>query len=266
MASNEVSILISAKDQASSVLNGIKNQIMGIGAAYLSWEAAKSTIGEMINLASKEETGWIRVAGALRSHHEAVADNLPIMKQMVDALEHTLGVSRDVSEDGFNRMITAGYDVATAFKAIKLAADVAASSQFDMNMVLTAFIKGGSGSEMILRRIAAALGVVTTTGEDANKILADIQVNVNDRAQENLEGYAGKLIVLKNTWEDFLRFAGEHVLGPISDIIAAEKTERMEPPFVDWMRPTEELKAKLLELEGAERLVTQGWTAMSSPG
>jgi len=49
---------IGAKDDASKTLDRVKTAVIGIGAAYLGWQGAKTIISDIVNKAKESEKVW----------------------------------------------------------------------------------------------------------------------------------------------------------------------------------------------------------------
>jgi hypothetical protein len=108
MASEKLQLIVGAKDQASKKLGNIQNKIIGIGTAYLSWQAATQIIKTSIDAFGDYEQSLIgiehlaqttgrnitQIYGAMNDQLYGMADKAAMASTMLKGLTTTLDVDQ----------------------------------------------------------------------------------------------------------------------------------------------------------------------------
>lgn len=233
MAENKVNILITAKNEASKVFDEVGGsflKVFGQGAAMgiaagLTTQLIQgaghalaefgSFLKESVQMAGEYEHALNRLSATLARNHMEVKGNTEAIKEQANALQFQTGVSEEAIAEGYNRLILAGFDMARANETMKVALDAASASGLDLSSVLVALIKNSAGSEMMLTRLAASLGVVKQAGESSDDVLAKIKEKVAGSAQADMKDYAGAVKQAGEAWDDLKKAWGEVFLAPL---------------------------------------------------
>src|SRR3990172_6596477 len=169
MANQErIDIIIGAKDQASKTLQGLKNSIIGIGTAYLSWQGAKTILLDSIKAAIESEKVYDALSDAIDRHGGAWRVVEKRVRAFTSELQRTLGVSDEVVAQGLQKLIDAGMNTAKAMDAMRLATDVAAGAHIDLNSAIDLVAKASVGITRGLAQVNIKLDESGTAAEKAD--------------------------------------------------------------------------------------------------
>lgn len=204
MTQEEVQLLITTRDQASNLLGSIKNQILGIGAAYMTWSGVRSLIS---NIAS----AGIEAEKEMNNLRQAVERHIGPWKQFGGALEsfskqlmQTTGHSDELVMRGLQKLIDAGQDTTTAMHTMTVAADLAAGGQMDLMSASGLLAKAQMGATSMLGRYGIVLDESIPKAEKFAAALAQINARFGGAAEAQMRTVEGATRRLTNAWDEFL--------------------------------------------------------------
>lgn len=206
MATTEqVNILIRAKDEATKQIVGVKNEISGLSgtigmatkafAALGGAMALKGVLTDLMKAGIEEERQWNRVTQALKTARYEYDAALPVIQRMTDSLEWQTGIADQTITQGWVRLLPVVNNVSEAYRILAVSADIAAAKEVDLNTVVEAMIAAYQGHGTQLDRITK---LYSPTGSDAvvsfEGKLTDLEKHFEGQAAANMDGFAG-------TWE-----------------------------------------------------------------
>ena len=181
--------------QGTSAFGGMFKQFT---AGALAAQAATKGIGlltdfvkDSFNAAIEEEKQWNNVGASLRTVNNISVGTIKQFQAMTDLLEDQTGVADELIANGWNQLIRAGIDVNTQYRLMKIALDASALSGKSLESVLDLVLKGYSGNEKALERLATEFGIVIEKGDTFETILQKIGSTSSGAASAGMEGLAG---------------------------------------------------------------------------
>lgn len=225
MNDEQIGFTLKAKDEASGIIKRTTSSFtemnQGIELLSKSYTVLQESVLKYLKLAGDEERVWNKLETSLSKHGLAVQSTRNYIEAMSKSLEHQSGVADDVIGKAYDRLITANYGVARATDMVKTALNIAAKTGDDFTTILTAMIKGGAESEMMLNRIANSLGIIVPVGQAASVTLKEINDATNGAMADNMKGYAGAVDLLSGQLEDLGKnFVGGSIMRQITNFLA----------------------------------------------
>jgi len=219
MANQErIDIIIGAKDQASKILSNLKNSIIGIGVAYLSWQGAKKLLEGTIGAAIESEKVYDALSDAVERHGGEWKKVESRIRFFADELRRTIGVSDEVVAQGLQKLIDAGMNTAKAMDAMRLATDVAAGAHIDLNSAIDLVAKASVGITRGLTQVNIKLDESGTAAEKADAAFKALNEKFGGAAADAMDTSASKL----NLFVGALKELGETLGG-----IATKQNKQM---------------------------------------
>ena len=214
---DELKLLLGAEDKASPTLAKITKSVVGIGAAYMSWQVAKDLIGDIIKQGMEAEQVWNDVAASLKRHGLAVGDNLNIVKDFAKQMQNTTGISDEVIGTSIQKLVDYGNDLKTSFNLVKTASDLAAGGHVDMMSAIDLVGKASVGYTATLARYGIIIDDSIPKSEKFAAAIEQINQRFGGAAAARMETTAGQLALLTEKFGDLQESIGAVALGPLSD-------------------------------------------------
>lgn len=212
---------ISAKDDASAVLNGVLGKIKSIGIAYLSWEVVSTAVSSVVKAAAESEAAWNRVEASLKRHNIAVKGNIDVIKNFATEMQRTRGISDELVGEGIQRLVDAGNNLTQSFNISRVAADLAAGTNMDYYSAIELLTKASEGYTSMLSRYGIILDESVPKQKRFQMALAQISQKFGGAAQAEMNTYAGQVKLLAAEWDDFQELLGSAVIPALTGTLKA---------------------------------------------
>jgi len=106
MATQRVDIVVAAKDQASQKLLGITRAALGMAGAFISWQAMKRIVSDVVGEYTKAEQSEIKLATALKATGGACGFTAAQLKQYAAQLQNTTEYEDDAITEMMSMLAT----------------------------------------------------------------------------------------------------------------------------------------------------------------
>lgn len=200
--SEKVQIVVGAKDKASSTLSKVKNQIIGIGAAYMGWRAVSGILSSITKAGMEHEKVWTEVAGALKRHGHEVDKGIKSIQKFADEMQTLTGISDETIGKGVQLFIDYGASIDEAKDTMKVAADLAAGSGMDMKAAVDLMAKAQVGYTGTLSRYGIILDESIPKNEKFAAAIAQINQKFGGAAADRMDTTAVKVSLLSEKFGD----------------------------------------------------------------
>lgn len=259
---NSITILIRAKDQASSEIDKVKAKLnaasssagfksivqgAGMGIGMSAWgmlqgaiAGAADTVGDMVRAGMEAQAADAKLTAALKANVKGWDGNTDAIKRGIDA-RMAMGFSDDDLKASLTRLLPITKDVGMAQNAQAVAMDLARYKGISLTEATDAITKAMQGSSKQLK----TLGIDTTGAADATTLLAEVQKVVAGQSAAYMGSLMGRLDAYKARIDNIKQDVGG-MLGQMGDQVA------MSVDFINFMLRKGELGFDSWAGSGAE--------------
>ncbi len=187
MANNDVSIVVSARDEASATIRAIRDQfeastkdLKTMGVTMLATGAViTGALGLALKAAEEERVGIARLDNQLKNVGVSYNDVKGSLEAVITATQRKTGIADDQQREALGRLVMVTGDYNQALKLLPLALDLAAAKQIDVSTAGDLLGRVAMGNTSMLTRY----GIVLKEGATAAEALAAIQEKVSGAAE-----------------------------------------------------------------------------------
>ncbi len=214
----EAQIKFTAKDKTKGVFGSVKSQLIGIGAAYLGWQAVTGIIGSIIDKAKENEKAWTAVAASLQRHGMEVDDNVDKIKAFADEMQTLTGISDETIGKGIQGFLDYGQSVDDAFDTMKVAIDFAAGANMQLGSAVELLQKAAVGYTGTLSRYGIIIDENIPKSEKFAAAIDQINERFSGAAQAEADTYAVRIAVMGQKWGDLQEKIGLELLPVLGEL------------------------------------------------
>lgn len=213
MAINEeVRILIKAKDEATNTLKGIGAQfgglaksIVGIGAAYLTWNTGKKLLTDIVKAGIEAETAMSKLKDSVSRSGQAWEKVGKQFETFATATQKLTGFDDEQIIEGLAKLTNFGASATTSMKSLSIAADFAAANAMDLTSAVTLLAKVEAGNLGAISRYIGAIDENLPEAQKLEAVKARLEEMFSGAAAARMRTVAGRMLDVNNAWEDFLQ-------------------------------------------------------------
>lgn len=198
----KLQIKIGAKNETGKVLSKIKNQVLGIGAAYLGFTAVSSMLKSIAREGAQHEKVWTDVAASLKRHGIEVDSNTAKIKRFADEMQTMTGESDEDFGKLIQTFVDYGQTVDESMVTARVAMDLAAGASMDLAAATDLIAKASVGYTGTLSRYGIIIDESLTKQEKFKAALELIDQRFGGAAQARAETYAVKIGLLSQRFGD----------------------------------------------------------------
>ncbi|UCE65086.1 MAG: hypothetical protein JSU85_09395 [Candidatus Zixiibacteriota bacterium] len=216
MGDKRMNIVIGAKDAASGrikdvegSLGSLESKILAVGAAYLSWEGAKSIFSATISAAADEEEQINRLRNSIELTGDSWIGSKDKIDRFIESMQSMTRYGDDQTRPVLQQIITLTGDVDKGMEGTKLAADLAASVLFDMQTAARYVAMAMEGNVEMLGRyipeLRASAGLI-----DSNMTATEKWTIAQKLLQKRVGGMAtGEMNAFNTEMESLANYVGD---------------------------------------------------------
>jgi len=212
MARPELSILISARDEASKVLGRISNQTEDMSRQFrkagmimtAAGGAIVGVLGMAVKAAAEEQAGVIRLSTAMKNVGLDYEANKDQIEGVIDAMQQKTAVADTDQRDSLASLVRVTRDMNKALELNELAMDIARGTGRDLASATTMLQYAIGGTWGQVERIIPALKMASTEQEKWT-MLQELFVG---QAEAYGQSVAGQFELLKNNIGDIKESIG----------------------------------------------------------
>jgi len=216
---HKAEITIGAKDKTGGVLGKIKNNLVGIGAAYLGWRAVTGILGDIIEAGKQHEKAWNDVASALKRHGHVVDENIDKIKSFSDSMQTMTGESDEATCKMVQSFVDYGQTVDEAMETTRVAMDLAAGGGMDLKAATDLLAKAAVGYTGTLSRYGIIIDENIPKSEKFAAAIAQINQRFGGAAAARADTYAVRVKLIGQKLGDFYEMLFKLLLPVLNDII-----------------------------------------------
>lgn len=190
---------------------GLFGSMAGSIGAAVSIGAVANLVKQSVAEANQFDVSMARVSMSLE--RVGRGGEAGRVRSFAGMIEEKTGIDDAEVAAHMARVIVAGEtNIANAAAKVKLALDVQSAGFGDASSTLDAFTKAGADQEMMLKRLAAKLGVATTDGMTLNQVMAAMQDRVRGASERMHEATKGTE-AMRVAWDNLKQAMGENFLA-----------------------------------------------------
>ena len=257
---DNVRVKISAEDKASRSIKKIRSQVIGMVGAYVGLKSAYTALKSIVKVGAEHERIWTNVGKALERHNQAAAGGVASVKAYADQLQTLTGISDEVIGTGVKMFVDYGQTLDGAMETMRVAADFAAGSGFQLKTAVDLLAKASVGYTGTLSRYGL---IVDESLSKTEKFAAAVDL-INERfggaASDQAETAAVRMSLLSekvgDLQEDIFKLFGPELtsgtnilidsLGALSSVMSF-----FAPEIRGTNEEADKLYETLLKLNGA---------------
>ena len=261
MATRDVTIRINAKDHASKVFR----RVAIAAGAFLSLRQFARVAKQSLNLFAEQEKATQKLSAAIKATGGALGYTTRQMREYAHELQNMTTISNESFETAISIMATFRNVSGETFKrSIELAADMSVALGQDLKssviqlgkalndptIGLTALQRVGITFSETQKKLIKQL-VEQNDLLGAQKVMLDELANqFSGQSKKAVEGYAGSVDQLKNSWDDAKKAAGRFMAT--DDFIDLQTNIRLSTILIENMGLTGELAGKKIKATFSE--------------
>lgn len=217
MAQRRVDIVLSAKDEATKVLNNLANgtlpalvkQFGGMVASTLSAGAAISFVSSSIGKFAESEKITRKLEGALRDAGLSVEANSAHLDKMALSLSRVTLADDEAIKSAQTLLISLGGLAGKGLdRATEAALDLSARLGKDLNESATMIAKAAQGSTKAFSQLGVKFREGASDGEKFATVLDFIHQNMGTAAEAEVDTLAGSVAQLAKEWDNLKESVG----------------------------------------------------------
>ncbi len=203
MTRNEqIKLIISAKDQASGVLNNLKKSVISIGAAYLTWRTAKEIIVGINRAGMESERVYNDLSASLIRHGEAWDKLRHDIYNYTASIQTATSYSDELVAQGLTKLINYGMKSAEAMRIMKVATDLSRGSNMDLLSATDLVGKAFVGYTATLSRYGIIVDENIPKSQKFAAAIEQIQKRFGGAAEAYMNTVSGQMDLLVERWGD----------------------------------------------------------------
>ena len=228
------------EDSSNKMTEFGKKAGLAFGAAALAAGAYAVKIGiDGVNAAIADEKAQVQLANALRNATGATDAQIAATEQYILKTELATGVSDDKLRPALARLALSTNDVKKSQDLLSLAIDISTQSGKPLEAVANSLGKAYDGNTAALGK----LGVGLSSAELKAMNFTEVQQKLTDlfggAASANAQTYAGRLEILKVTFDEAKETIGNKLLPIIQQLVGyvVDKVLPALGKFADFFQP-----------------------------
>ena len=246
----KVEFKISAKDQASKKLKGVRKHLDALPAsvkaaagAFLAWKTVTTVLDNTIMAAARQEEIFKKLESAVNLTGASYKDAKGNIDAFLTSMQNTTRYGDTDMAPSLQQITMLTGSLSKGFEGAAMAADLASSGLFDLNTASRYIAMAMAGEVTMLGRYIPQLKISAGYINDnmtATEKWAVAKGFLNEKfggmAQKDLETFAGQLAALKNELSDLGELLGDTVLPLLTQTVSA---------FKDWAKIMKDLDTEL---------------------
>lgn len=209
----EINIRMRLKDEASSALNSLKANIIGIATAWASWKTVETVIGGIFNETMELEKQMARLGGAVRRANLDWDTSKPIIDKFTDSLQATKGVIDDYSRESLVRALDYTKDLNKAMEITSVAADLAAAKEMELTAATDLLGKAYLGNTAMLGKYGIVISETIPKADRFQAVVDQINQRFGGAAADQMNTMSNSLARLKDALGDLAAEIGNKLGG-----------------------------------------------------
>lgn len=242
MATEELGLIIRARDEASKAIENFSNKLhiavrntftlnaasVALGSVMSNvvtsaYQSVSAAIKEGINDAMEAEVAEMRLATAMKNTGEYSEKNMQSLKNLASQLQKTTGTEDDaiIASMGLGKQL--GLTNEEIEKLLPAVLDMSKGVGIDLETAMRMAARSSEGGANALSRWGIQLTEGTTEAERLDEVVTKLNEKFGGQAVAYLETNKGKMEALDTAWGNAKESAGNMVLniGAISDAMTA---------------------------------------------
>lgn len=184
-------------------------------------------------------------------------------RNYASSLQKVTGIQDEAILAGASTLIQIGELSGTALNRTVVASlDLAAARGIDVASAFEMVARAAQGNVMPFAKLGVEFKNNATDAEKFAQVLGFIETKMTGAAQENLKGYSGALLELKNTWGDLVEEIGNAIINSETSTksiqLLTESISFLRWLFIYTVASTKMLAAELVYLGSVAWAVAQG--------
>lgn len=217
MAQRRVDILLSARDEASKVINNLANgtlpalvkQFGGMVAGFASAGAAITFVTDSFREFAESEKVTRKLEGALRDAGLTVQLHTAHLDKMATALARVSLADDEAIKRAQTLLISLGGLAGNGLdRATEAALDLSAALGIDLQQAAEMIAKAANGTTTAFGKLGFKFREGASEGEKFNAVLTQIQGKFGTAAEVEVDTLAGSVTQLAKAWGDVKKAAG----------------------------------------------------------
>jgi hypothetical protein len=210
VGSAELSLLVKAKDQASSILKNV-----GLAAVALGAAAVVAAVG-FVKAAAEEQVGMERLKRAVDLvAHESMPDIIDAWEGAIQEMEAVTAYSDGEMRDALSMLVALTGDADEAWRRLPIAMDLARGAGIDLAQASKLLGKTSDENTTALARLGIKLGENAT----ATDVLLAVQQKFGGQSAAYAATAIGQWEILQNNIGDFAEDIGAKLLPMVTTAI-----------------------------------------------
>lgn len=218
-STENVRVVISAKDKASGVLNKLKSNIVAAAAGFAAFQLGKSIMTSIIRKTLETERIYNKLSQALEHHGFQWKLVEASVRSFTGAMQTATGMSDELIAEGLQKLVSYGMTVPAAMDAMKSSMDLAVGGGMDLKAAIDLIGKASVGYTSTLSRYGIILDETIPKEEKFALALEKINEMFGGSAQAQMETTIGQWNRLSEAVGDLMENIGKSEGGVFKEFI-----------------------------------------------
>ena len=244
-----IKIKLTAQDQASKTLSGIQKKIVGIGAAYLGWQAVSGAISSIVEHGIEAEKAITDLNASLERHGLAVDSTSQAIMNFANEMQTMSGISDETIIRSTQTFVDFGNSAKQSMDLIRVSMDLAAGGNMDLASAVDLVGKASVGYTSTLSRYGIIIDENIPKAQKFEAAIKQINERFGGAAVSRMDTFSVKLSLLKEQFGDlqekifvFLVPALRAFIDAANIIInMADNVADAIKEILDYLKPTNEV-------------------------
>jgi len=226
MSIDKHTIQINQTGNAKEGLNGIAGAFPGISLAAVGAAGALALVAgglkSIISKAAESQKVWMSVDGSIKRAGLSLDSTRKKIHAFASEMQDTTGQSDEDFGNMVANLLDRGIDLQTAFKTVRLSADIAAGGLDSMSTAFKQVADAvGKGNVRALTKYGITVDKTKSKQDQLNDALAQLQKMVGGRAKSMADSFDVKWKAVKQTFGDTAEIIGNDLLPFLTDLGSA---------------------------------------------